>query len=86
MSEINMEPCKHGLVPASSCLDCRAQSMPTVYVSKGKAMAYHATRDCPALIMGQGMVDNPAEVIPTSLGSEIAQSRKPCRTCSPPEI
>lgn len=85
MSEINMDPCKHGLIPASSCLDCRAQSMPTVYVSGG-GMKYHATRNCPALVKGQKNVDNPTEIVPTSLGSEIAQGRKPCRTCSPPEI
>jgi hypothetical protein len=83
MNEVDMRTCKHEIFPASSCMSCKAESMPTVYVSGG-GMKYHARRDCTALIDGQSKAANPEEVKPVSLGSEIAQGKKPCKTCKPP--
>ncbi len=82
MNEIDMSECECGIFPASSCARCKAQLMPTVYVSGG-GMKYHRTMDCPALIEGQSMVETPSPVKPVSLGSEIAQERDPCKTCHP---
>jgi len=83
MNEVDMRTCKHEIFPASSCASCKAESMPTVYVSGG-GMKYHARRDCTALIDGQSKAANPEEVKPVSLSSEIAQGKKPCKTCKPP--
>ncbi len=80
-----LHTCKHGIYPSTACSSCKAQSMPTVYISGG-GMKYHATPSCPALAEGQSKAANPEPILPVSLGSEVAQSRKPCKTCRPPRV
>ncbi len=78
----DLEECPHGMGSPDWCGLCIGSKVPSVYISSG-GMKYHKTPDCPALIEGQSMVDNPSPIQTVKCGSANLVGRNPCRTCKP---
>lgn len=79
------DECLHGLL-LGTCKHCALDALPNVFITGG-GTHYHARSDCPALAVGQRLVEErggtPDPIEQVHRGSARLEGRSACKTCRP---